>query len=110
MIFKNIKISEEDKKRICNNDIVFMTFTRLLIELRDPMFFPKHEIFVKYNNYGTTDETLYILPMIKNKPEEWNLIDNFCDYMFDSEIYGIASSIGAFIDAYITGDEDENIS
>jgi hypothetical protein len=30
--------------------------------------------------------------------------------MFDSEVYDIASSIGALIDAYVTGDEDENIS
>lgn len=110
MIFKNIKISEEDKNRICNNDTILVTFTRLLMELRDPMFFPKHKIFVKYSNYGTTDETLYILPMIENKTEEWDLIENFCDYMCDSEVYDIASSIGALIDAYITGDENEDIS
>ena len=101
MIFKNIEISEEDKKRICSNDIVLVTFIRILIEMRAPQFYPKDKILVRYFNFGTPEEELYIQPMFESTYGNWERDNRFWKYWTGSDLYDMTSSIGATIDPYL---------
>ena len=102
MIFKNIEISDEDKRRICSNDRVLIAFTRILIELRDPKFYPKNTIRVFYENFGTPEEELNIMPMFESTDENWAIDDAFFYHFCESEeLHDIAYSIGAEISPYL---------